>query len=198
MTDWTHETQRLSAPDGRRLRILANGEPLTFAAVIELLAENAGFRAFLNDTLAALPFAAFRWETPPVTQVTSARAFEFVVLDSPELLRSPQPGAFAEQFGERRAPGVIGFPNLGGDAFMVAPCPGEPLTAYAHLGAFTRHAAAEQRERLWQTVGTALDAHLGRAPVWLNTAGAGVAWLHVRLDARPKYYRHAPYRLEGR
>ncbi len=24
-------------------------------------------------------------------------------------------------------------------------------------------------------------------------AGLGVAWLHIRLDDRPKYYRHAPY-----
>ncbi len=31
-------------------------------------------------------------------------------------------------------------------------------------------------------------------PVWLSTAGAGVSWLHVRLDDRPKYYGHGPYR----
>jgi hypothetical protein len=35
---------------------------------------------------------------------------------------------------------------------------------------------------------------VGRQPVWLSTAGAGVAWLHVRLDDRPKYYGHGPYR----
>ena len=34
---------------------------------------------------------------------------------------------------------------------------------------------------------------LGGKPVWLSTAGLGVGWLHVRLDDRPKYYRHAPY-----
>jgi len=31
-------------------------------------------------------------------------------------------------------------------------------------------------------------------PTWLSTAGGGVAWLHVRLDTRPKYYRYNPYR----
>jgi hypothetical protein len=31
-------------------------------------------------------------------------------------------------------------------------------------------------------------------PEWLSTAGAGVSWLHVRLDDRPKYYGYAPYR----
>jgi hypothetical protein len=27
-----------------------------------------------------------------------------------------------------------------------------------------------------------------------STAGAGVSWLHVRLDDRPKYNGYAPYR----
>ena len=31
-------------------------------------------------------------------------------------------------------------------------------------------------------------------PIWLNTAGGGVAWLHIRLDHRPKYYRYLPYK----
>ena len=31
-------------------------------------------------------------------------------------------------------------------------------------------------------------------PVWVSTAGAGVSWLHVRLDDRPKYYGYQPYR----
>jgi hypothetical protein len=30
-------------------------------------------------------------------------------------------------------------------------------------------------------------------PIWLSTAGMGVAWLHIRLDERPKYYSHKPY-----
>jgi hypothetical protein len=28
----------------------------------------------------------------------------------------------------------------------------------------------------------------------LSTAGGGVDWLHMRLDDRPKYYRHLPWR----
>ncbi len=35
---------------------------------------------------------------------------------------------------------------------------------------------------------------IGEAPMWLSTAGAGVPWLHVRLEDRPKYYGHAAYR----
>jgi hypothetical protein len=37
-------------------------------------------------------------------------------------------------------------------------------------------------------------AWLGVRPVWLSTAGAGVPWLHLRLDDRPRYYGFAPFR----
>ena len=40
----------------------------------------------------------------------------------------------------------------------------------------------------------AIAARVGAEPVWLSTAGAGVPWLHVRLDDRPKYYGFGPYR----
>ena len=41
---------------------------------------------------------------------------------------------------------------------------------------------------------TAWSLHDGR-PLWLNTSGAAVAWLHVRLDSSPKYYRHREYAM---
>ncbi|MGH9773099.1 MAG: DUF6940 family protein [Candidatus Acidiferrales bacterium] len=196
MSDWASETDELPGVGGRRLRIRKNGECLIFADFAKLLKTSAGFRTLFNDALAKMPFEAFRWEMPPVTRSNVDRTFECVVLESPELLCPPELHAFDAQFNGRRAPEVLGFPNLGNDAFMVVPCPGTPLSAYAHLGAFVRHAPEEQRDQLWRKVGEALDARIGTAPIWLNTAGAGVAWLHVRLDSRPKYYCHAPYRNE--
>ena len=44
----------------------------------------------------------------------------------------------------------------------------------------------------------ALLQRLGARPVWLSTAGGGVDWLHVRLDDRPKYYRHREWRQRPR
>jgi len=40
----------------------------------------------------------------------------------------------------------------------------------------------------------AMQSRIGDRVVWLSTAGAGVPWLHVRLDDRPKYYHYGPYR----
>jgi hypothetical protein len=89
---------------------------------------------------------------------------------------------------------------LRSDATMVSPCEaaGTSLDTYTHLAAFLRGAPQEQIDTLWQTVGSAVAAELidrGNSPLWVSTAGGGVAWLHVRLDSRPKYYKHAPYRV---
>merc|ERR1712079_797856 len=31
-------------------------------------------------------------------------------------------------------------------------------------------------------------------PWWFSTSGDGVAWLHMRIDPRPKYYNHVQYK----
>ena len=94
------------------------------------------------------------------------------------------------------------FPNLGGDAMLVAPKqdPSAPRgeLAYAHLANFVRGAPPEQVRRLWAQVGKSMERRVGAEgqagrPVWLSTSGLGVFWLHVRLDRSPKYYTYAPY-----
>jgi hypothetical protein len=122
-----------------------------------------------------------------------SQPFEFVLLDSPGLARRPDPEAFEEHFAKAEA-GVAAFPNLGGDAIMVVPAPLAEPSAYGHLAAFVRLAPEAQRHALWQSVGGAMARRVGAKPVWLSTAGAGVSWLHVRLDDRPKYYGFEPYK----
>ena len=119
-----------------------------------------------------------------------------MLLDSPRLDRRPDTEAFAEHFAGAKT-GIATFSNLGGDAVMVVPCQLTEPSAYGHLAAFVRHAPEPQRHALWQAVGEAMVRRVGAEPVWLSTAGAGVSWLHVRLDDRPKYYGYAPYREGG-
>jgi hypothetical protein len=106
---------------------------------------------------------------------------------------APEPAAFAGHFAPAQVVAI--FANRGGDALLVAPAPQEPPGAYAHLAAFARQAPMSQQHALWQAVGDAVARRLSTVPLWLSTSGLGVAWLHVRLDERPKYYTYAPYRM---
>src|SRR5262245_20213284 len=191
---WTVRRGDLNQGRGRRYAVDLDARPATFAEVLERWRSDAGFRSWFNTILADSPFTAFRWETPPVTAATSSRDFEFVLLDSPGLARRPEPEAFSEHFADATSGGVIVFPNLGGDAIMIVPHPIAPPSTYGHLAAFVREAPEPQRQALWQSVGEAMAQRIGARPVWLSTAGAGIAWLHVRLDDRPKYYGFEQYR----
>ncbi len=185
--DWETKVERVGAGT-RRFHLAAS-----YAEVIDLWASDATFRRFFGSLLAEAPFDAYFWETPPATVATAEQPFEFVLVESPALARMhPEPEAFAEHFAGAEA--VADFPNLGGDAHLVAPCPEAQLDAYPHLAVFVRSAPESQRGALWQRVGACMRERIGERPIWLSTAGLGVGWVHVRLDERPKYYSFAEYR----
>lgn len=192
---WSFRTEELAG--GVRVAVDQGAMPATFAEVIRAWQDDAPFRSLFNARLASAPFAAFRWETPPVTAATAGRPFEFMLLDSPGLARRPDPKAFASHFHVADPAGVVTFANLGRDAVLVVPCPDVASSACGHLASFVREALEARRDALWRAVGEAMARRVGVRPVWLSTAGAGVPWLHVRLDDRPKYYGFEPYRREG-
>jgi hypothetical protein len=194
---WSFRSQQLPGKRGMRFAVDFDSQPASFADVLRAWQEDAGFRSVFNAQLADTPYSAYRWETPPVTEATVSRPFEFVLLDSPGLARRPDREAFAEHFGTASEDGVVVFPNLGGDAIMVVPCPLTSTSAYGHLAAFVREAPETQWHALWRSVGEAMMGRVGARPVWLSTAGGGVSWLHVRLDDRPKYYGYGPYRQDA-
>jgi hypothetical protein len=189
---WTATSEELPGKRGLRLAIVLNSRPASFAEVIQAWQNDGNFRSLFNSLLAGAPYSAFRWETPPVTAGTLSQPFECVILNSPSLARQPDREAFAEHFDKSERTVAV-FPNLGRDAVMVVPRPIADSSAYGHLAAFVRLAPDFQRDELWRSVGEAMAARVGTKPVWLSTAGAGVSWLHVRLDDRPKYYGYSPY-----
>jgi hypothetical protein len=191
---WTSRNQELANGHAIRTVIDLGSSPVSYAEALRRWRSDEDFRIFFTGLLANSPFSAFRWETPPITAASTNRPFEFVLLDSPSLAREPDPDAFAEHFSGVAPGAVAEFSNLGKDAIMVVPCPRGSLSAYGHLAAFVRQAPEQQKHALWEHVGAAMQRRLGNKPVWLSTAGAGVSWLHVRLDDQPKYYGFAPYR----
>jgi hypothetical protein len=168
------------------------GVRMTFSQVIFGWRTDESFVAEWVARVAEIPFDAYCFETPPLTKQMLAEPFECVFVDSPLLARQEadsQP--FQEHF--RNSHGSVAFQSLGKDALLVAPCPVNESTCYTHLAAFLRSASKEEARDLWRTVAQGLEERLADAPIWLSTAGLGVSWLHVRLDTRPKYYRHRSY-----
>ena len=192
---WSCVTETRDGGRGQLVSIYRNGAPASYDQVLRSWQTDESFCGFFIDMLASLPYTAYRWETPPVTTSTVGRTFEFVVLDCPGLDRPVDVRAFQNQFhAARDSQEVVAFPNLGNDAMLVVPLPtGDPST-YTHLAEFIRRGSDHQKHELWQAVGHSMGARLGSRPLWLSTAGMGISWLHIRLDSRPKYYGHRPYR----
>jgi hypothetical protein len=171
----------------------------------------------LTKLLKESPYMAFFFETPPATRATaSTRPFEFVLVDAPRLAvfadEKPDHTTFATQLEACQADAAACvFPSLGKDALLIVPRfpttvgqvhnnNKEALLFYAHLASFLRQGSPHQVRALWSLVGSTFWKRLTSEttsesePVWLSTSGMGVAWLHFRLDQRPKYYAYDPYK----
>jgi hypothetical protein len=187
---WQAKTELNANRKRLQLRVELKNNPLTYQAVMQLWRDSCAFRTFFAAALRDAPFAAFRWETPGLHLHNRQQAFECMLIDAPELLVAPDPHTFASHFRGAARADVVSFSNLRKDALLVVTTPHVQALNYAHLAVFLRTAPLPQQDRFWQVVGEQLCTRLSHVPVWLNTAGAGVAWLHMRLDSSPKYYRY--------
>ena len=190
--------QAIRDPDpdgGERLTFTAAGAAISFRDVLAGWRDEPGFRETTLTALAATGMPSFFWEMPPLDVTTLDRPYECMVLPAIGLDRlEPDPAAFAQKFAAAPDTPIVVFDNLGGDATLVAPRPLAPFSAYGHIAAFVRAAPAAQRHALLRAVSETATARLSARPLWLSTSGLGVVWLHVRLDAKPKYYACDRYR----
>lgn len=178
-----------------KVQLLKRNTVLSYHSVISLWQQDEDFRTFYIEFLSSVKYIAYRWETPALSLETVHKPFECVLIESPELAIPSDADAFSDYFNAALSQqDIVVFPNLAKDARLVVPCPKASDSVYSHLAVFCRQAPDYQNHALWQQVGRLVSKHLNHIPKWLNTAGGGVAWLHVRLDNRPKYYCYAPYR----
>lgn len=197
MTNAVWHLEESAQPHLCRYRLTHGGAPMSWRTVLAQLCDSPGFRDFFCDSIRLIPWEAYYWETPPVMLQTRDLIFEYVAVNAPQLARmAPDPAPFQEHFLTAPADQqVITFENLGGDAVLVVPVSRGSGDAFNHLAAFMHLAPLDLQQVFWQTAAKAMQQRLGKRPVWLSTAGLGVAWLHLRLDSVPKYYSHAPYRV---
>lgn len=159
------------------------------------------------DVLASAPMGAYFFETRGVGYNDShSVGFEFALVESPYLERfadgQEDPNTFGDHFeGECKGneAGCVFF-TPSKESVLIAPMKlngaNEKNDVYGHLAAFVRRAPRKQIEHYWRLV---LKTYVERLQetdphkVWLSTDGTGVAWLHARLDPRPKYYDYKPF-----
>src|SRR5262249_14520254 len=150
---------------------------------------------FIAD-LAATPWPALFWELPPLESAALSRPFECALIRSEALARMRADDRdFAMHL---RGPDTIAvFPNLSGDAFLIAPRKIANADCYGHVAALLRDAPRAQQHAMFRTLAREIEVRLAALPVrfWVSTSGLGVPWVHVRLDTYPKYYQHRPYTL---
>ncbi len=169
---------------------ISEDHPMTWAGLLDGLRAPEFALAF-SKLLAGQPHAAFRWECPPLTPSSLDQEVEFVITGDGGLDRPENIAPFARELGD--AP-VATFTNLGGDSTLVVPNRIDNDANHTHIASFVGTAPERQQVLLWSAVSVAVSELLSTRPIWLSTAGGGVAWLHVRIDQRPKYYRHTPYK----
>ena len=192
---WRIDQETLSPAVTRWIVVGTGNARASFGNVLQLFAGDAAFVDAWSAALIDCPMDAYCWECPPLDTRSMAQPFQCVLVESPTLKRATADAApFSEHF--RAGQDVAVFPSLGKDATLIAPCP-RAGRDFAHLARFMRSADAPQIRALWRQVSVTARSIVGHEPIWLSTAGLGVSWLHVRIDTRPKYYRHAPYRTTG-
>lgn len=193
--DWRANVSSLPQA-GVRIGISDGGRPVTVQSVLNALQTEPRVGSWFGACLKALPWRAFYWECPALTTAALADPFECVVLEAPSLIGlTAEPDAFRAHLNAAPPGSLVAvFPNLSGDAVLVAPTEGDDRRGYPHLGAFLRAAPQAQIAAFFSALASQGLRSCREGPAWVSTAGDGVAWLHGRVDRRPKYYRYAPYR----
>jgi len=189
------------------------GAPITYKDAMILMEQNSDFR---NEFFSVLQKKSegsigrnrrprpYFFEVCPVTQKTfSQENFRFALIDARALENINEDDSAFNQYFKGNNRYVVSFQNLGGDATMVVPRPlhqNEGNDTYAHISNFmSLNSSQEQLHEFWISVAKVVTKQLEdrqrdkMKSLWLSTCGTGVYWLHVRLDARPKYYSYRDY-----
>ncbi|MGC1310565.1 MAG: hypothetical protein WA885_25325 [Phormidesmis sp.] len=159
-------------------------QPLSWERVAQGLVSEGDFRQLWNQAWADLPFD-FEWKPVPIHPYT-AKTHPFFAIAFPAQFRPADPHDF-QPYLQKLGPAEMTatFENFSGDAQLLIP---KNTGDYGHIAAFCRTAETALQQTLWRQVGElCLEAIAQQTPVWCNTHGHGVPWLHIRFDRRLKY-----------
>ena len=180
--------------EGVRFKIKENDTHLSFKEVFEYWKIDPTFLQFYVNALNAFSLEEFFWEHPAVKTAYLDRPYEVILLKSRSFKnRKVDERSFKEKIEVKELVAV--FPNLGKNATLIVPTKQHIPIIYKHLGSFLREATTEQIQAVFQALGATILSEIAAGKLlWLNTAGLGVLWVHIRLDTRPKYYKVRTYK----
>ena len=178
----------------------------------ELLAKDKPFRVQLAQVILQSAddigkSASIYWECTPISVAEPDKRADKVADDKVRFCvtratvlegASPDYYTFSEHFKlARSGEKAVTFPNLGRDAMLVAPIP-EKHKNFACLATWLRETRNDEEswDKLFEAVGKAVMARVeekSSKTIWISTNGAGVSWLHFRIDSYPKYYTNWQY-----
>jgi len=180
-------------PGCLKFRIQQENSFMSNRQFLHLLKEDQKFISFYTGFLRDCQFEAFFWENKPVAHTNINKTYECSLVNSSILAGVvPNQQAFSSLFTGKKQ--VVSFPNLGGDAILIAPCPVAKPDVYTHIGKFVREAPEDQILEFWKKTAAMMMVNIGDEPKWLSTSGLGVYWLHARIDTYPKYYQTEDYK----
>jgi hypothetical protein len=108
------------------------------------------------------------------------KSFIFHLYNAYKLSRElPDSSAYEKYFDTNKK--FVNFWNLSHSTILI--CPNKFVAKNpTHLLSFLQ--TSDYNHLLWKYVGKMLS----NKPIYLNTHGLGISWLHVRLEWVPKYY----------
>lgn len=178
----------------QKFKIKRLGTELTYKEVLLLWESDLEFTDFYINIFKSCGYASYVFEMPPISNGSLHQVFEFVILKTPTYWTTPDTQTFSDFFDkDAQNHGVVSFLNLGQDAMLVVPSPLREGVNYSGLAEFYRDSPIEQQRALWKETAQQIKLKLSNRNTWVSVAGGGVAWLHIRLDDKPKYYRYTAY-----
>ncbi|HHH49514.1 MAG TPA: hypothetical protein ENK52_00890 [Saprospiraceae bacterium] len=177
-----------------RFRIKREESYLSFLEIFELWEHSVEFIRFYVSFLNSVDYLAYYWEHPALSNLYLNKRYECILQRSQPLDHLPiNERAFSKYILKEDE--VVDFMNLGKNARLIVPSKKSKQDIYNHLGKFLQLAKEDQIISLFHRIGHLIKKEIDiKKIIWLNTAGLGVIWLHIRLDTKPKYYKTANYK----
>lgn len=198
---------RKGVKTAKRFRVTRNETNVSRREAVTLLQNDKSFREHLIALFRDKAPKYYRFECPPMKSLDDNDNFEVIFYEYPELERwkdRGDPKQFNNQFKRQEtneytsSDEITAFLNPRKCNLLVCPRPpsnGQDYACYCHIGQFMREAPDDKKHQLLQAVGHAMQKRLEQGhSVCLNSYGATVPWLHVRLDLWPQYTRVKAYK----